>query len=625
MVAAAVPGETITFQAGLGTITLADPLTIGAELSLVGPATIDMDDDATLRVTSAAQSKLDRITITGGEPAVHVDTGADLLVQRSSLAGIVFEDGSAGALGGLQDFGNTVLATGDAVLLGEDADVNVSHNTIVSETGDAIRLRSHQAQVFLNTLQGGAGDAGLELSACDDAQVITQNTIGGEGDGVDIAATGCQVGGTGEDDGNTITGAAGAGVVVRATGAGAQVLGNTIADNGGDGVGIEPGATARLRQNTIADNGGLGIDAGPDGPSGLRPTLTSATREEGGLRVRGTAPAAGGFTLEVFAGAACDPSGFGEGARNLGLVNVAVPAPGGAFDVLVPADTDVGTVATATLTGIDQATTEFSGCATITRRPRPRWARPRRPRPRRHHVRPEVGDQLAHRPAQGAALEGDQGHRRRRRARPRRGHPHRPALQGAHEEREAEAARVRPATLDRGQGHGDVEAEARAAPAARPLRDPQPRDRARRLRRAHARKRDGPPAHLNGPGAPNARLPAAAARVPIAPTTTDPPDLVDQPFPRRGAGHAVPPLSPVPAHRVGAHDQRRARRVPPLRPRAGPRPRRRRPLPHRRGPRALRARRASRRVGQAVRPGPALTLDSSLRLRASRRPAAPAR
>jgi hypothetical protein len=43
-----------------------------------------------------------------------------------------------------------------------------------------------------------------------------------------------------------------------------------------------------------------------------------------------------------------------------------VPAPGGAFDVLVPADTDVGTVATATLTGADQATTEFSGCAAIT-------------------------------------------------------------------------------------------------------------------------------------------------------------------------------------------------------------------------------------------------------------------
>ena len=381
VVAAAVPGETITFQAGLGTITLTDPLTIGAELSLVGPATIAMTDGATLRVTSAAQSKLDRITITGGEPSVHVDTGADLLVQRSSLAGIVFADGSAGALGGLQDFGNTVLATGDAVLLGEDADVNVSHNTIVSETGDAIRLRSHQAQVFLNTLQGGAGDAGLELSACDDAQIVTQNTIGGEGDGVDIAAPGCQVGGTGEDDGNTITGAAGAGVVVRATGAGAQVLGNTIADNGGDGVRIEPGATARLRQNTIADNGGLGIDAGPDGPSGLRPTLTSATREEGGLRVRGTAPAAGGFTLEVFAGAACDPSGFGEGARNLGLVNVAVPAPGGAFDVLVPADTDVGTVATATLTGIDQATTEFSGCATITDDPGPAGPGPGGPGP----------------------------------------------------------------------------------------------------------------------------------------------------------------------------------------------------------------------------------------------------
>jgi hypothetical protein len=375
---AAVGPGTITFQAGLGPITLTDPLTVDQALTLNGPAAIAMTDDATLNVTSAGRSKLDQITITGG--AVRVETGADLLVQRSSLAEIAFLDGSAGALGGLEDFGNTVVATADdAVTIADDADVIVSHNTIVSATSNAVLVKSHQAQVFLNTLQGGTGGAGLAMAACDDAQVITQNTIGGEAAGVDIGAAGCQLGGTGEDDGNTITGASGAGVVVR--GAGAQVLGNVITDNGGDGVRIEPGGTARLRQNTIADNGGLGIDAGPDGPSGPRATLTSAVREEGGLRLRGTAPAAGGFNLEVFASPACDPSGFGEGARNLGLVSFAVLAPGGTFDVLVPADADVGTVATVTLTGADQATTEFSGCAAITDDPGPGGPGPGGPGP----------------------------------------------------------------------------------------------------------------------------------------------------------------------------------------------------------------------------------------------------
>src|SRR4029079_9004506 len=106
----------------------------------------------------------------------------------------------------LEDFGNTVVATGDdAVTVGDDADVIVSHNTIVSATDNAVLVKSHQAQVFLHTLQGGSTGAGLAMASCDDAQVMTQNVIGGDGDGVAIDAAGCQFGGTGEDEGNTNT------------------------------------------------------------------------------------------------------------------------------------------------------------------------------------------------------------------------------------------------------------------------------------------------------------------------------------------------------------------------------------------------------------------------------------
>ena len=364
------PGpDFIDFADGLGPITLASSLAITDALTVGGPATVTLAPGASISVSSAAQSKLGGLTIGGSEPAVRVLDGGDLLVQQGSLTGIEFAGGSAGALGGLTGFGTAVIADGDGVVVGADADVNVSHNTIVSTAGDAVRVASHQAQVFSNTLQGGTGHAGLALTACDDAQVITQNTIGGDGVGVDVGAAACQVGGTGEDDGNTITGAAGDGVRVHA--AGAQILGNTITDNEGDGVRVEPGATARLSRNLISANGGLGIDTGPDGPSGPRPVLTSVFREEGGLRVRGTAPAAGGFSLELFASPACDAGGFGEGARVLGTVAFAVLSPGGAFDVLVPADADAGPVATATLTGADQATTEFSACATVTDEPGP--------------------------------------------------------------------------------------------------------------------------------------------------------------------------------------------------------------------------------------------------------------
>ena len=370
VVEAASGPETIEFQAGLGTITLTDPLTIGVALSLAGPATIAMDGDAALLVTSAAQSKLDRITITGAEPSVRVKRGADLLVQRSSLAGIVFDDGSAGALGGLQDFGNTVLATGDAVLLGEDADVNVSHNTIVSERATPSACARIRPRCSSTRSWGGTGGAGLELVACDDAQVITQNTIGGRA----TASTSRRPAARSAEPARTTATrsraprapASSSGPRDRRARSSATRSPTTAAPASR----IEPGATARLVQNTIADNGGLGIDVAPAGPSGNRPTLTAATREEGQPARPRHRPAPGGFTLRSSPSAACDPSGSGEGAAQPRLGRASPCArPAARSTCSCRADTAAGTSPPRRLTGADQVTTEFSGCATIARRP----------------------------------------------------------------------------------------------------------------------------------------------------------------------------------------------------------------------------------------------------------------
>ena len=68
------------------------------------------------------------------------------------------------------------------------------------------------------------------------------------------------------------------------------------------------------------------------------------------------------FTLDFYASAAADPSGFGEGARYLGSAVVTTDAGGNAsFEVTLAAATTPGEVVTATATDPAGNTSEFSG------------------------------------------------------------------------------------------------------------------------------------------------------------------------------------------------------------------------------------------------------------------------
>ena len=168
-----------------------------------------------------------------------------------------------------------------------------------------------------------------------------------------VAGSGCRVGGGSES--NVIAANAGHGVLV--TGPAAELAGNRIRSNGGDGVAVT--GSAQITGNLFDANGGLGIDIGDDGVTaqGL-PVIASVTREGGQLRLRGTL-ATGSF-LELFSNAACDPSGHGEGAVLLG----SAAAAAGEFSVLVPADAAAGTVVSATATA-NGTTSEFSACAMV--------------------------------------------------------------------------------------------------------------------------------------------------------------------------------------------------------------------------------------------------------------------
>jgi hypothetical protein len=160
---------------------------------------------------------------------------------------------------------------------------------------------------------------------------------------------------------------------------------NVIAHNTLDGVAVVffQGASFKkgIISNSIFSNGGLGIDLGDDGvtpndpgdgdtgPNALQnyPVLTSAVASGGNTTITGTLNSTPNtsFYVEFFAGAAADPTGFGEGQTYLGAVsNVTTNAAGNAAINAVLTGTPPAGQTFITATATDNAelanTSEFS-------------------------------------------------------------------------------------------------------------------------------------------------------------------------------------------------------------------------------------------------------------------------
>ena len=114
--------------------------------------------------------------------------------------------------------------------------------------------------------------------------------------------------------------------------------GNTIADNGADGVLVSGGLGGRglvVRGNSIDNNTGLGIDMAPSTDESIgAPTIAAATFAPGGLQVSGSGPASPRRSSTSTRALPAIPPGSGEGAQFLGTL------PGN-----FPAQTFSGTVA----------------------------------------------------------------------------------------------------------------------------------------------------------------------------------------------------------------------------------------------------------------------------------------
>jgi CSLREA domain-containing protein len=171
--------------------------------------------------------------------------------------------------------------------------------------------------------------------------------------------------------------------------------GNEIAGNRGPGVLLPlPSSGAALgppfpvrdsvRFNSIHDNAGLGIDLslkplagdGPtpylssgQGPNHLQPAprIRTIVRTGPDLLVTGNQPLSKGNRshagrIDFYASATCDPTGYGEGDVYLGTATVPLS---GLFTTTIALPPAGMTILTATFTGPDDSTSEFSRCAAI--------------------------------------------------------------------------------------------------------------------------------------------------------------------------------------------------------------------------------------------------------------------
>lgn len=158
--------------------------------------------------------------------------------------------------------------------------------------------------------------------------------------------------------------------------------GNIIAHSNLAGVFIASGPGNVLLSNSIFNNGGLGIDLDPygitpsdpgDGDSGANnrqnfPDLYSAINYPGSTTVNSSFSSTPNtsFTIQFFSNNTCDASGYGEGESLLGGIVVTTDAGGQApFQVTFPTAIPAGQFITAIATDPSGNTSEFSQCEVV--------------------------------------------------------------------------------------------------------------------------------------------------------------------------------------------------------------------------------------------------------------------
>jgi CSLREA domain-containing protein len=284
-------------------------------------------------------------------------------------------------------YGIRLLNADGTIITGNSIADNDEGGVLISNGSSNTTVGSNRIGLGANgtTAIGNGGD-GVQIASSNN-NTVNDNSIGSNsGDGVEINGS----------SGNTISsnriglnqslgtsGNGGNGVLVTGNGANNLINGNTISNNTGAGVFVASGSGNTISGNTMANNGGLGIDLAPagvtpndagDGDTGANglqnfPVIQSALFDGvATTRITGTLNSTPGlaYTLEFFANAVCDPTGYGEAQTVLGAtVNVTTGAGGNGTFVVDVVGLTAGDFVTATATRPDSSTSEFALCEAV--------------------------------------------------------------------------------------------------------------------------------------------------------------------------------------------------------------------------------------------------------------------
>lgn len=258
-------------------------------------------------------------------------------------------------------------------ILGNFVGTDPSGTTGLGNGGDGIFAESSNSVQIgapggANVISGNAG-RGISFNApwCA-GNVVQSNLIGLKPDGVTPLGNG--------SDGIAASGPVGL------IGGIAPAYGNRIAWNAGAGVSVAMSASLKqttIRINSIHDNGGIGIDLEPPGvtlndagdtDSGANllqnfPTVTNMVPSAmNSLLVSGTLASVPSrkYTIDIYGTPQADASGYGEGRTWLGSSTITTDGAGNGLWTILTQNGSIGLVS-ATATDLAGNTSEFSGLA----------------------------------------------------------------------------------------------------------------------------------------------------------------------------------------------------------------------------------------------------------------------
>lgn len=313
---------------------------------------------------------------------------------------------------GIQGSGTSSAITINGNYIGTDLSGNAAVTNGQNEgatTKDAISFDGGSSVTnlsILNNVIGGYGSALVELwSSTTNGVTIQGNNIGVGANGTSQIVSGNSedliyigggsshsnilIGGTGTGQGNVLAFSNRSGIRLESSGSNIQVIGNTIRNNTRNGIYLVNSTRAAIIANRIYGNSLIGIDLGEngvtandagDGDTGANDLLNFPVI--GTVNTNGTnqlvynftldAPAAAsGYRIDFFTNATAHATGFGEGERFIGSVDIVHPGGSrsfsGSLTTAEPVSVNSRITATAsrrTAGGAWDITSEFSAAAT---------------------------------------------------------------------------------------------------------------------------------------------------------------------------------------------------------------------------------------------------------------------